>query len=52
MSTNIGLPSISIAFKELASTAIQRGDRGIVALVLRDAEALVVSFNIKATIPL
>lgn len=33
----MGLPSINIIFKELASTAIQRGERGIVALILKDA---------------
>ena len=39
MSTNIGLPSISIAFKELASTAIQRGSTGVVAMILKDTTA-------------
>lgn len=32
----MGLPSVIINFKETASTAIKRGERGIVALVLRD----------------
>jgi hypothetical protein len=32
----MGLPSINITFKETASTAIQRGARGIVALILKD----------------
>ncbi len=32
----IGLPSISITFKELASSLMARSKRGIVALVLRD----------------
>ena len=36
----LGLPSVNIVFKQEGITAIQRGDRGIVALVLRDAEAL------------
>ena len=36
----LGLPSVNIIFKQEGITAIQRGDRGIVALVLRDAEAL------------
>ncbi|KUO58964.1 MAG: phage tail sheath protein [Gracilibacter sp. BRH_c7a] len=31
------LPKISIIFQELASTAIKRGDRGIVALILKDS---------------
>ena len=39
MPTNIGLPSISIAFKELASTAIQRGSTGVVAMILKDTTA-------------
>ncbi len=30
------LPKISIIFKEVASTAIKRGERGIVALILKD----------------
>ncbi len=32
----MGLPSVIINFKETASSAIKRGERGIVALVLRD----------------
>lgn len=32
----MGLPSVIINFKETASLAIKRGERGIVALVLRD----------------
>ena len=32
----MGLPSVIINFKETGSTAIKRGERGIVALVLRD----------------
>lgn len=40
MASNIGLPNISIAFKELASTAIQRGNTGIVAMVLKDTNAM------------
>lgn len=35
----MGLPNINIIFKEAASTAIQRGERGIVALILQDAAA-------------
>lgn len=33
----IKYPSISISFKTAAQSAIQRGDRGIVALILKDA---------------
>jgi len=33
----MGLPAINIIFKEVAATAIQRGERGIVALILKDA---------------
>ena len=32
----LGLPSVSIVFKQEGMTAIERGERGIVALVLRD----------------
>lgn len=32
----MGLPSISIKFKEQGVSAIQRGDRGVVALILKD----------------
>jgi hypothetical protein len=32
-----GLPSVTVAFTESAATAITRGDRGIVALILKDA---------------
>jgi hypothetical protein len=32
----LGLPSLNIIFKETGSTAIERGTRGIVALILRD----------------
>ena len=31
-----GMPSITIKFTELAASAIQRGDRGIIAMILRD----------------
>ena len=33
----MGLPAINIIFKEVAATAIQRGERGIVALILKEA---------------
>lgn len=33
----MGLPSVIINFKETASSAIKRGERGIVALVLKDS---------------
>ena len=32
-------PSISIAFKTLATTAIQRSERGTVCLILQDTKA-------------
>lgn len=32
----MGMPSISISFTELASTAIARGERGIIAMILKD----------------
>lgn len=33
----IGLPSITVAFKKKASTALKRGNNGVVALLLRDS---------------
>lgn len=33
----MGMPSISISFTEIASTVIQRGERGIIAMILKDA---------------
>lgn len=36
----MGLPSIAIAFKSTAASAIKRGERGIVALILKDSAAL------------
>ena len=36
----LGLPSVNIVFKQEGITAIERGERGIVALVLRDTKAL------------
>lgn len=33
----MGMPSISITFTELASTAIRRGERGIIAMIIKDA---------------
>lgn len=35
----LGLPSVSIIFKQEGITAIQRGDRGIVAMILKDTKA-------------
>jgi phage tail sheath protein len=32
----MGMPSISISFSEIAATAIKRGDRGIIAIILKD----------------
>lgn len=36
MEQKIGLPSINVAFKEVASTVIQRGNTGILAIILKD----------------
>lgn len=36
----LGLPSVNIVFKQEGMTAIERGERGIVALVLKDTKAL------------
>ena len=36
----LGLPSVNIVFKQEGITAIERGERGIVALVLKDTKAL------------
>lgn len=36
----MGLPKVNILFKQLAASAIQRGTRGIVALLLKDTGAL------------
>ena len=36
----LGLPSVNIVFKQEGISAIERGERGIVALVLRDEKAL------------
>ena len=36
----LGLPSVNIVFKQEGTTAIERGERGIVALVLRDTKSL------------
>ena len=33
----MGMPSIGIFFTELAATAIQRGDRGIIAMILKES---------------
>lgn len=33
----MGMPSISISFTETGSTAISRGERGIIAMILKDA---------------
>lgn len=32
----MGMPSINIRFSEIAATAVQRGERGIIAMILRD----------------
>lgn len=36
----LGLPSVNIVFRQEGMTAIERGERGIVALVLKDSKAL------------
>ena len=36
----LGLPSVNIVFKQEGITAIERGERGIVALVLKDTSEL------------
>ncbi len=36
----LGLPSVNIVFKQEGISAIERGERGIVALVLRDTKAI------------
>ena len=35
----LGLPSINIVFKELGTSAIERGESGVIALVLKKASA-------------
>lgn len=36
----MGMPSIMITFSEIAATAVKRGERGIIALILKDAAEL------------
>lgn len=33
----MGMPSISITFSEIAATAIKRGERGIIAMIIKDS---------------
>ena len=40
-------PSISIAFKTLATTAIQRSERGTVCLILKDKKATWYCYSFK-----
>lgn len=47
----MGLPSINISFKSTAITAIQRGDKGVVLLLLRDASAAVYEMTDVTDIP-
>ncbi|OOB77430.1 MAG: hypothetical protein BEN18_10285 [Epulopiscium sp. Nuni2H_MBin001] len=47
----MGLPNIFIEFKSKASTAIQRGDRGIVACVLVDDNPLITRLDTVLDIP-
>ncbi len=42
----MGLPSVIINFKETASSAIKRGERGIVALVLHDSVENIKSYEV------
>ena len=32
----MGMPSISISFTEIAASAVQRGERGIIAMIIKD----------------
>ncbi|PVY46601.1 hypothetical protein C7373_1141, partial [Intestinimonas butyriciproducens] len=34
----MGLPSINIAFKSTAASAIERSEKGVVALIIKDAK--------------
>lgn len=43
----MGLPNIEIVFKTVANNAIERGDRGYVALILKDAAASTLSSPIR-----
>lgn len=36
----MGMPSVAISFTELAATAIKRGERGIIALILKEKKPL------------
>lgn len=47
----MGYPKVSIVFRGLASTAIKRGQRGIVCLVLADATSSVVTLDSIADVP-
>lgn len=47
----MGLPDISVAFKQKAATAIARGDRGIVALILKDVTAGLITMDDISEIP-
>ena len=33
----MGMPSINITFTELAASAIKRGERGIIAMILKES---------------
>ncbi len=47
----MGLPSINISFKSTAITAIQRGEKGIVLLLMRDTDAAVYEMTDVTDIP-
>jgi len=46
----MGLPNILIEFKTTASTAIKRGERGIVAVIVKEAESSVKEFETSAEV--
>ena len=37
--SNLAMPKLTVAFKQAASTAVARSQKGVVALILRDAVA-------------
>ena len=37
--SNLAMPKLTVAFKQAARTAVARSQKGIVALILRDAAA-------------
>ena len=47
----MGLPSVNISFKSTGITAIERGQKGVVLLILRDTAAKVVEMLDVTDIP-